>query len=50
MEGKKAGNESFETINLFYVQGDCVGFNPGNGEKLSYNLKDPGQASCLAVA
>ena len=28
--------------NLF-IQDDCVGFNPGNGEKLSYSQAVPGQ-------
>ena len=36
---------------FFYrVQGDYIGFNAGNGEKLSYMQAEPGQASCLAVA
>ena len=34
----------------FYVQGDYVGFNTGNEEKLSCNQAELGQASCLAVA
>ena len=34
----------------FFVQGDYVGFNTGNGEKLSYSQAEPGQASCLPVA
>ena len=35
-----------------HVLGDYVGFNTVNGEKLSYNQAEPGQAmaSCLAVA
>ena len=33
-----------------YVRGDYVGFNTGNGEKLSYIQAEPGQAWCLTVA
>ena len=32
------------------LQGDCVGFNTGNREKLSYSRAEPVQASCFAVA
>ena len=33
-----------------YIQGEYVGFNTENGEKLSYSQAVPGQASCLALA
>ena len=32
------------------IQGDYVGFNTGNGVKLSCSQAEYGQASCLAVA
>ena len=37
-------------MGTFKLQGDCVGFNTVNGEKLSYIQADPGQACCLIVS
>ena len=37
-------------VNSMYLQGDYVGFNIGNGEKLSYNEATDLAWLCLAVA
>ena len=31
------------------VEGDYVGCNTGNGEKLSYSQAEPGQGGCFAL-
>ena len=50
-----AGNVSLlwsnqELAKTVTVQGDYIGFNTGNGEKLIYSQAEADRGSCLAVA
>ena len=49
---KWAGNSNLLLfrVGISKVQGNYVGFNTGNGKKLSYSQAEPGRARCLAAA